>query len=550
MNSSAVNETGPRSSGWRRFWMVMKVVELRVRFLALLAGTGLVFAYWDQLVNYYEKWARPAGDTSAVSDIEYYCPMHPSVVRSTTGTCPICGMPLSRRAKGMGEEALPSGVTARVRLSPERVLQAGLKTVEVGFEPLTETITTVGYITYDERRLARIASRAKGLTRVESLQVDFTGTSVRAGQPLAVLYSPELYQATQELLLARKRSQSAAEPRTGALRSLGGDPGELVRLAREKLELWGMAPRQIDQVLADGHASPRLPVLAPFSGVVITKNVVVGQYIAEGESMFGLADLSHVWAQAQVFEDQIGRISVGQSVEASVSAYPGVTFPGTVAFIDPTVRSATRTVDVRFDLDNADGRLRPGMFATVSLKAPVAESPAFRARLATAPARPERSGLARLTVEEQGTCPVTTLKLGAMGKPVAVEVQDRRVWLCCSGCDAKLQAQPARYLARLDPPPRDSVLTVPESAVIDTGERQIVYVESQPGVFEGRVVVLGPRVGDRYPVLEGLLPGEAVAAAGAFLIDAESRLTGGQAPPVSDSPMRSADAGSSPSHVR
>ena len=125
---------------------------------------------------------------------------------------------------------------------------------------------------------------------------------------------------------------------------------------------------------------------------------------------------------------------------------------------------------------------------------------------------------------------MTNLKLGSMGEPVAVEVEGRKVWTCCSTCPPKLKAEPARYLARFDAPPRDEVLSVPESAVIDTGTRKVVYVETEPGVFEGREVVLGPRTGDRFPVLEGLAPGEKVAARGAFLIDAESRINPGAAP--------------------
>jgi len=124
----------------------------------------------------------------------------------------------------------------------------------------------------------------------------------------------------------------------------------------------------------------------------------------------------------------------------------------------------------------------------------------------------------------QNICPVTGAKLGSMGDPVAVEVTGRTVLTCCAACPPKLKANPARYLARLAPPPQDAVLTVPESAVIDTGRDKVVYVETEPGVFEGRRVVLGPRSGDRFPVLEGVAVGERVAASGAFLIDAESRL--------------------------
>jgi Cu(I)/Ag(I) efflux system membrane fusion protein len=500
---------------WQRFRMAVKVVELRLRFIALMAVTGLVFGYWDTIVNSYETWARPrlqAQAHSPAADVEFYCPMHPNVVRADPASCPICGMPLARRTRGENPP-LPAGVLSRVTLSPARVAQAGVRTAEVGYEPLAETLTTVGTVEFDERRLARIASKAKGMARVEKLLVNFTGTPVEAGRPLAEVYSPELFQATQELLLAHRRAQEAGRTNGGLARSVLGDPSEMVRLGREKLTLWGLTGRQIDEILAHGRADYRLPILSPIGGVVVRKNVVEGQYVAEGEAMFEVADLSHVWVQAQVFEDRFAALKVGQAVEATVDAYPGEVFPGRVAFIDPALNPATRTVNVRYDLTNADHRLRPGMFATVALKVALADSPAVRRRAATAS-----------TSGEQKVCPVTNLKLGAMGEPVAVDVDGRKVWTCCGACGPKLRAQPAKYLARLDPPPPDAVLTVPESAVIDNGASKVVYVEVEPGVFEGRPVVLGPRSGDRYPVLEGLTPGEKVAATGAFLIDAESRL--------------------------
>jgi Cu(I)/Ag(I) efflux system membrane fusion protein len=122
-----------------------------------------------------------------------------------------------------------------------------------------------------------------------------------------------------------------------------------------------------------------------------------------------------------------------------------------------------------------------------------------------------------------------------MGEPIPVEVEGRKVWTCCAACPPKLKAEPARYLARLAPPPQGEVLSVPDSAVIDTGSRKIVYVEVEPGVYEGREVVLGTRIGDRFPVLDGLGPGEKVATKGAFLIDAESRLNPATRP--ADSPL-------------
>jgi len=515
---------------WQKFRMIVKVVELRLRFIALMAATGLVFGYWDTIWNYYEKWSRPAAEQhAAASDTEFFCPMHPTVVQAEPGSCPICGMPLSKRKKGE-KASLPPGVTARIALSPMRVSQAGVRTAEVGFRPLAETVTTVGSVVFDERRLARISSKSKGMARVERLFVNFTGTPVRQGEPLAELYSPELYQAIQETLLAQRHAAQPGRMQTSIGRAALGEPDTLLRSAKEKLQLWGITAKQVDEILAKGKADFKLPILSPISGVVVRKNIVEGQYVAEGEAMFEVADLSHVWIQAQVYEDQISLVQVGQAVEATVEAYPGQVFKGKVAFKDPLLNPATRTLNVRYDLENPDGRIQPGMFATVTLRTPVSDLPAFKSRLAQSPGARGLARKARLTVEEQKTCLVTNLKLGAMGDPVPVDVEGRHLWICCEACEGKLKGQPAKFLAKLEPAPQDSVLSVPESAVIDTGKKKIVFVEAEPGVFEGREVVLGPPSGELYPVLDGLAPGEKVAEAGAFLLDAETRLNAGAAP--------------------
>ncbi len=505
--------SAPRSR-WSKIRLVIKVVELRLRFVALLAATGLAFAYWDTIQNRYEKWMRPAHRAEAAHvGSEFYCPMHPNVVRDESGSCPICGMPLSKRVKGE-KTPLPEGVLARVQLAPMRVRQAGIRTVSVAYGPMSETLTTVGTVDYDERRLKRISSKIKGMARVERLYVDFNGVEVEAGQPMADLYGAELYQGVRELLLAQKRAQGPVG------RSAGGDPSEMVGLSTEKLKLMGVTQAQVDAILRSGKAEFTLPIVAPIGGHVVRKEVVEGQYVSEGQLMFEVADLHSVWVKAQVYEDQVGLVRVGQEVEATVAAYPGEVFKGKVAFLQPHLDPATRTLEVRYDLANPGHKLRPGFFATVSLKTPIAETPMFRGRIA-----PARAAIGtNPTVAEQEKCPVTGGKLGSMGDPVATETGGRKVWTCCGACPPKLLASPARYLARLDPPPVDGVLSVPDSAVIDTGALTMVYIEVEAGVFEGRKVVLGPRNGGRFPVLEGLEPGETVVANGAFLVDAESRL--------------------------
>ncbi len=141
----------PPMTRWQKFRLVVKVVELRLRFIALIAGTALVFAYWDTLLNRYDKWMRPAGDGHvAASGNEYYCPMHPQVVQDERGSCPICGMPLAKRNK-RENTTLPEGVLSRVQLAPFQIAQAGIQTAEVAYAPLTQTLTTVGYVAFDER---------------------------------------------------------------------------------------------------------------------------------------------------------------------------------------------------------------------------------------------------------------------------------------------------------------------------------------------------------------------------------------------------------------
>ena len=540
-----IPDDGPSLTRWQKFRLVVKVVELRLRFVALMTITGLGFAYWDTIANRHDKWMRPQAEPHATaSGIEHYCPMHPSVVQADPGSCPICGMPLARRKKGE-KAALPEGVTARVQLNPARIVQAGIRTAEVGYAPLTRSLTTVGNVSFDERRLANIASKVPGRSRVEMLYADYTGKVVEAGEPLAELYNPELAQAVQELLLARRSERASAPPQNATARALLGDRVDMVRLSSEKLKRWGITQEQVDAILREGKADFKVSILSPIGGTLVRKNVVAGQEVAEGYPMFEVADLTHVWVQAQVYEHQMGLVREGQPAEATVEAFPGEAFPGRLAFIQPTIDPATRTVEVRFDLENPGNRLRPGMFASVTLKMLPAETPG-RTRFASAHPGDHAGHLASLTVEEQEKCPVTSLKLGAMGDPISTEVEGRMVWTCCAACPPKLKAQPAKYLARLAPPPRDEALSVPESAVIDTGSRKVVYVEAEPGVFEGRVVVLGRRIGDRYPVLDGLSPGEKVAAAGAFLIDAESRLNPAAAPAVI--PTRSAEAPSPPTH--
>jgi multidrug efflux pump subunit AcrA (membrane-fusion protein) len=442
----------PKHTFWHNFWQVLKTIQARLRFIVILAAVGAAIVYWDTLKAHYEKWTRPlAGpETTASADTEFWCPMHPTIVRDHPDKCPICGMPLSKRKKGEGalaDEALPPGVVSRVQLTPYRVATAGIQSTEIEYQPLSKEITTVGFVEFDERKLARLTARASGKSRIDRLYVNVTGQTVEKGEPLALLYSPDLVTTVQNLLDARQSGNR-----------------ELQRMTRERLTLWGIDDDQIDQIQKSGKPITHLTIRSPISGHVIKKYQVEGDYVEEGARLYDLADLSTVWIEAQVYEDDLAFLENGMPVSATTKAFPNREFKGKLAFIHPHLDTATRTLKVRFDMDNPNHDLRPGMYATVTL-----EVPATRLNLLP---------------------------------PDATEKQEQS------------------YEQGL-------VLAVPERAVIDTGSRKIVYREAEPDVYEGVEVQLGPRCGVFYPVIKGLKAGDKVASAGSFLIDAETRLTAG-----------------------
>lgn len=477
-----------------RLVYAIDIVLVRLRFIGLLVVVMLLAAYWDDLKAHVERWLPHEKTSIAAGEvgIEFFCPMHPQIIRAEPGNCPICGMPLSKRKKGEASK-LPEGVTARVQFSPFRIAQGGIRTSAVEWKPLEREIETVGFVDYDERKLARITARFPG--RVEALAVDFTGTSVERGKPLATLYSPEVYAAEESLVTAARGLHDAESAATPDAHAVERDR-TLVDAARSRLTLWGLWPEQVEAIEKSGKASPTVDVLAPLAGIVTKKTVVAGDYVAEGAALFDVADLSTVWVKARVYEDDLGVVAVGQKVSATASAYPGETFEGTVVFVDPFLDRATRTADLRVDLPNPGGRLKPGMYVAATVRVAFADVEPFRSM-----PRPLASDKTRVI----WTCPMhPQIVRDAAGD--------------CPICGMHLVKKEVPAVG-----PKD-VLAVPETAVVDTGKRKIVYVESSPGVFDAHEVVLGPRAGIDYPVVKGLDAGMRVATAGSFLIDAETRL--------------------------
>jgi Cu(I)/Ag(I) efflux system membrane fusion protein len=274
-----------------------------------------------------------------------------------------------------------------------------------------------------------------------------------------------------------------------------GGQQDLERITRERLRLWGIDDDPIAEMLKTGRPVTHVTIRSPMSGHLIKKYQVEGDYVDEGARLFDLADLSTVWIEAQVYEDELAFLREGLEITATTKAFPSRVFRGRIAFVHPHLDASTRTLRVRFDMDNPRHELRPGMYANVKLEVPTTT-------LALFTSRSNDAWRDRLVADGVGHA------LTGLPGPY--------------GVDSLVQAAIDRAVTKAG-----LVLAVPESTVIDTGSRRIVYREREAGLYEGVLVEIGPRSGGFYPVLSGLTPGDKVATAGSFLIDAETRLTSG-----------------------
>jgi len=601
-------------------FQVAKIVFLRFRFIILFVLIGVVSWKWELILNTVDRVTRPKHSQDLVQgEFEWYCPMHPYIVRSDDKQkCPICGMPLSRRRKGEPIQ-LPPGVVAHLQLSPYRIQQAGVATEEIGYRTLVRELRTVGLIDWDERRISRITARVAG--RADELALNFTGVRVRKGDPLYKLYSPDLSATQEEYLLAVK----AYEESNGA----GGAHGDAVDRARrlidstrQRLKLWGITDEQINALEKSKKVETYVTIESPASGIVIRKEVAAGQQLMAGDAPYTVVDDSAVWMQAEVFERDLSLVRIGRSVEITAEAFPGESFMGTVSFVAPQVDPATRTVKVRVDVENPRSRLKQGMSVNAVLRVPVggvgeiyygcceacpdihedkpgkcvkcamelvkkggaradaeekkpelpelkdlfpkpekskSEPPPAERTIYVCDVHPEEvfdkpgqcfkescGGMALeprkivpgakliyvcpahpdVTSDKPGVCPREKCgkKLGF--KVVSEATRLNETWSCVlhpqrSGSGKEPCPDCGRDMKHLEV---EQVLAVLFEAVIDTGVRKVVFVDKGHGTFHAAEIEVGPRAGEYYPVLKGLAAGDRVVTAGAFLLDAETRL--------------------------
>ena len=390
----------------------------------------------DDGQNHLEQSSKPL----------YTCSMHPFIIKDKPGTCPICGMELIKKLNDAqaattqtAEQKQQADMLGHVSLSPTQRVMANVATVAAKQTQLNKEINAVGIVQYDQTRQAKVTAWIAG--RIDKLHVNSVGSFVTKDKPVAEVYSPDLLASQQEYLLAVKsREQLKSSPIPSI--SLNGDG--LVSSARQRLMLFGVKENQIVELEKAGTPNIRLPIYTPLSGIVIEKMVQQGQYVNTGDPLFNIADLSTVWVELEVYENEFPNIHVGQSVEIRSQSFPNKPFTGRISFIYPFLDPKTRTVKARVEMPNPGLKLKPDMFVNAIIKIPLG-----------------------------------------------------------------------------------SAITVPVTAVIDTGKRQVVWVETSAGMFEPRDVQVGQTSNDKIQILSGLKTGDKVAVSGGYLIDSESQLKGG-----------------------
>lgn len=360
-------------------------------------------------------------------------------------------MPEMEKSKPAGASVTPSpsppGFT-EVNIAQEVQQRIGVTLGKATQTPLTMVIRTVGIVRPDETKLAHIHLKTEGW--VEKLFVSFTGQEVKAGDPMLSIYSPAFFAAQRELLSALRSAKSNVE---------GMDQQVVLEAARRRLELWDVPADTIKALETTGKPGTSLILRSPISGTVLEKKAFQGQYTMPQNELYVVADLSTVWVQGKVFEYELPHVEIGMPVAVTLTSLPTQQFTGKVVFIDPVVDETTRSVQVRVELPNPGGQLKPGMFGHILIS-------------------------------------------HAMG----------------------------------------SGLTVPASAVIRTGERDIVFRAVSADRFLPVQVKISPlRFEDRFQILDGLKAGDEVVTSANFLLDSESQLLAGGGSMVG---MPGMDAGS------
>lgn len=420
-----------------------KKIAIPLVILILAAAAGGGWYLWQK------KQPDTATEQKAAQGKQLYtCSMHPFIIKDKPGVCPICGMELIKKidagaaagtASQTPEQKQQADMLGSVSMSATQRVMANVATVEAKQGVLNKEINAVGIVQYDQSRQAKVTAWIAG--RIDKLHVSTVGAYVSKDKPVAEIYSPDLLATQQEYLLAIK---SRDQLKNSPIPSISQNGEGLVASAKQRLMLFGVKESQIAELVKAGKPNIRLPIYTPLSGIVIDKMVQQGQYVNTGDVLFNIADLSKVWVEIDVFENEVPYVRVGQQVEIRSAMENGAAFNGRISFIYPFHDPKTHTVKARVEMGNPKHMLKPDMFVNAIIRVPLVKG-----------------------------------------------------------------------------------IIVPVTAVIDTGKRQVVWVETSPGTFEPRDVHAGERIEDKVQILSGLKPGDKVAVSGGYLIDSESQLDSG-----------------------
>ncbi|MBN2342775.1 MAG: efflux RND transporter periplasmic adaptor subunit [Deltaproteobacteria bacterium] len=409
---------------------------------ALLVGIGAgAMIFKDSALSPEPSDSHPLTADNKKSETTWACSMHPHIRQPEPGKCPICGMDLIPIA---ADDAPPGPRT--VVMSERAKTLAQIRTTEVRRQQGTASqLRLLGRIEPNETAERNITAWTGG--RIDRLHVKTTGQEVRRSQIIATLYSPEVFSAHQDLLVAKKQvdkmKDSAESAQYAAKRAL--------EASRRRLSLLGVPDGELNTMAQMDSPTTRVAIRTPFGGTVTERVVTEGAYVSTGALLYKIVNLSSVWVQLDAYESDLPFLSIGQQVNMQVDGLAQESFVGEITFINPTLEPTKRIARVRVEVENKERKLRPGMFVQATVKSPEQES-------------------------------------------------------------AK--------------PP----LVIPETAPLFTGHRAIVFVEKPQAdrpTYTARTVRLGVKTGNEYPVIAGLSEGERVVTKGAFTLDADLQIRGG-----------------------
>lgn len=341
-----------------------------------------------------------------------------------------------RETRGKEEDGSPGDFPGIVTIPPERLQTIGVKYEQVTRRPLEKVIRTVGRVAVDERKLAKVTTKFHGW--IEQLLVSATGDHVKKGQTLFTIYSPDLVASQEEYLLAVRSQKQLG---SSEFPEVAQGSKDLLEATKRRFQLWDITDDHIRELEKTGKVLKALPIHSPITGTVIKKDALAGAHVDAGVELYTIADLSHVWILADIYEYELSFVKAGQKAAVTLSYDPSTVLTGQLSFIYPTLDPKTRTAKVRFELDNRDETLKPHMYANVELQ---------------------------------------------------VNVGTR--------------------------------LVIPQEAVIESGQKQVVFLHHGGGRLEPRLIKTGVKAGEWSEVLEGLKEGEHIVTSANFLIDSESKL--------------------------